>query len=388
MSMGRQKLRPVKVMGTGIVPFRKYPGRPVALIARPAVNEAIAESGLARSQIEAIYCGSALAGWMTGQRIARETGLSGVPVVNVENACSSSATAFHEAVVAIGSGVIDRALVVGVEKLSALGGGTLPLDGEDVEVSNGMVMPALYAMRAARYLHDHGHTARDLAAVSVKSRAHASLTPYAQFREPVTVEQVLASRPIADPLTLMQCCPTGDGAAALILGPADDRTPTGHPGIAVLGSHLASGRYVSGFRDMTVPEITVRCSTEIYQESGIDPRDLDVLECHDAFTIAELLYYEALGLCRPGEAPRLLHDGTTSLGGRNVVNPSGGLLSKGHPVGASGAAQIVEIVRQLQGRAQRRQVEGARLGLSHVTGGGTAGFDHGACCIHIFGSAS
>jgi len=156
--------------------------------------------------------------------------------------------------------------------------------------------------------------------------------------------------------------------------------------VAVLGSHLASGKYVSGFRDMTVPEITVRCAGELYEEIGVDPRDLDVLECHDAFTIAELLYYEALGLCGRGEAPSMLHGGVTSLGGRNVVNPSGGMLSKGHPVGASGVAQIVEIARQLQGRCGARQVEGAKLGLTHVTGGGTAGFDHGACCIHVFGS--
>jgi len=241
-------------------------------------------------------------------------------------------------------------------------------------------------MRAQRYLHEHGHTVRDLAAVAVKSRRHGALTPYAQFRQPTTLEEVLASRPIADPLTLMQCCPTGDGAAAVVIGPADSRHRPVHDRVAVLGSHLASGKYVSGFRDMTVPEITVRCAGELYEEIGVDPRDLDVLECHDAFTIAELLYYEALGLCGRGEAPSMLHGGVTSLGGRNVVNPSGGMLSKGHPVGASGVAQIVEIARQLQGRCGARQVEGAKLGLTHVTGGGTAGFDHGACCIHVFGS--
>jgi benzoylsuccinyl-CoA thiolase BbsB subunit len=129
----------------------------------------------------------------------------------------------------------------------------------------------------------------------------------------------------------------------------------------------------------------VRCASELYEETGVNPRDIDVLECHDAFTIAELMYYEALGLCQRGEAPGLLHSGATSLGGRHVVNPSGGLLSKGHPVGASGVAQIVEITRQLQGRCGERQVRDARVGLTHVTGGGTAGFDHGACCIHLFG---
>jgi benzoylsuccinyl-CoA thiolase BbsB subunit len=148
---------------------------------------------------------------------------------------------------------------------------------------------------------------------------------------------------------------------------------------------MASGKFISGFRDMTVPEITVRCVNELYEEIGLGPEDLDLLECHDAFTIAELLYYEALGLCGRGEAVKLLRAGVTSLGGKTVVNPSGGLLSKGHPIGASGVAQIVEITRQLQGRCEQRQVEGAKIGLTHITGGGTAGFDHGACSIHVFG---
>ncbi|QRF62959.1 thiolase family protein [Variovorax sp. UC122_21] len=382
--MSHAKLRDVAVLGTGIIPFGKHRAVSVPHLARPAVIDALKESGLVRSDIEAMYCGSALSGMMAGQRVARETGLTGIPIVNNENACSSGATAFREAFIAVGSGQIDYAMVVGVEKLTRLGGGTLPLDEEDIEVANGQVMPGLYAMRAQRYLHDHGHSARDLAMVAVKSRRHGALTPYAQFRAPTTVEEVLASRPIADPLTLMQCCPTGDGAAAVVIGPADGARSALHPAVKVRGSHLASGRYLSGFRDMTIPEITLRCAGELYEEIALDPRDIDVLECHDAFTIAELLYYEALGLCPQGEAPRLLHGGVTSLGGRNVVNPSGGMLSKGHPVGASGTAQIVEIVRQLQGRCDARQVRGARLGLTHVTGGGTAGFDHGACCIHVF----
>lgn len=382
--MSWSHLRPVAVLGTGIVPFGKFPDVSVSHLARPAVIEALRESGLERAQIESLFCGSAISGMMAGQRVARDVGLSGIPIVNVENACSSSATAFRDALVAVGSGMIDYAIVVGVEKLTRLRGGMLPLDEEDLEVANGMVMPALYAMRARRYLHEHGVTERDLAAVAVKSRRHGALTPYAQFREPTTIDEVLASRPIADPLTLLQCCPTGDGAAAIVIGPADARHAGAHAAIRVAGSHLASGRYISGFRDMTTPEITVRCAKELYEETGIGGEDIDVLECHDAFTIAELLYYEALGLCERGEATRLLHDGVTSLGGRHVVNPSGGMLSKGHPVGASGAAQIVEIVRQLQGRCGERQVRDARVGLTHVTGGGTAGFDHGACCIHLF----
>jgi acetyl-CoA acetyltransferase len=378
-------LRSVSVIGTGMIRFGKHRDVTVPQLARPAVMEALKEAGIANRQIESIYSGAAISGWMAGQRVARETGMSGVAVVNCENACSSSATAFREAWIAVATGIIDYALVLGVEQLTRLGGGTLPLDREDIEVANGMVMPGLYAMRAQRYLHDYGATEKDLAAVAVKARRHGALNPHAQFQTETTIDEVLSSRRIADPLTLLQCCPTGDGAAALVICPSDIAPRHNPQHVRVLGSHLASGRYLTGFRDMTIPEITVRCSGELYEETGVGPEDIDVLECHDAFSIAELLYYEALGLCGRGEGVKLLHDGATSLGGRIPVNPSGGLLSKGHPVGASGAAQMVEIVRQLQGRCGVRQVADAKIGLTHVTGGGTYGFDHGACAIHLFG---
>lgn len=379
------QMRSVSVIGTGMIKFGKYRGEAVAHMARPAVIEALKEAGVKQSQIQAIYSGAAISGWMAGQRIARETGMSGLPVINCENACSSSATAFREAWIAVATGIYDFALVLGVEQLTRLGGGTLPLDAEDIEVSNGMVMPGLYAMRAQRYMHDYGATEADLASVAVKARRHGALNPLAQIQTETTVEEVLGSRRISDPLTLLQCCPTGDGAAALVICASDVATRYNAQPVRVLGSHLASGRYMTGYRDMTIPEITVRCSRELYEEAGVGPEDLDVVECHDAFTIAELLYYEALGLCGRGEAVKLLHDGQTSLGGRVPVNPSGGLLSKGHPVGASGAAQMVEVVRQLQGRCGARQVADAKVGLTHVTGGGTYGFDHGACAIHLFG---
>lgn len=377
-------MRSVSVIGTGMIKFGKYRDMALAQMARPAVIEALREAGVAQKRIQAIYSGAAISGWMAGQRIARETGMSGLPVINCENACSSSATAFREAWIAVTTGIYDLVLVVGVEQLTRLGGGTLPLDAEDIEVANGMVMPALYAMRAQRYMHDYGATESDLAAVAVKARKHGALNPHAQMQTETTVDEVLSSRRISDPLTLLQCCPTGDGAAAVVICPSDIAPRYNDAHVRVAGSHLASGRYVTGFRDMTIPEITVRCSKELYEETGIGPEDLDVVECHDAFTIAELLYYEALALCGRGEAVKLLHDGATSLGGRVPVNPSGGLLSKGHPVGASGAAQIVEIVRQLQGRCGNRQVADAKVGLTHVTGGGIYGFDHGACAMHLF----
>ena len=377
-------MRDVSVIGAGMVKFAKQPDSTLADIAWPAVRQAIDDSGVARADIEAAWCGTALGGMMSGQRILKAVGLTGLPIVNVENACSSSSSAFREAWVAVAAGLHDIALVIGVEKLTRFGGGTLPLEREDFEVAHGMVMPALYGMRAKRYMHDYGLTREQLARVAVKAHDHGALNEDAQYRNRLTVDEVMAARPIADPFTLLHCCPSGDGAAALVIA-ADTVAAryTAKP-VRVRASELASGRYMTGFRDMTTPEITVRGAAEAYETAGLGPEDIDVAEVHDAFTIAELLYYEALGFCGRGDAAGLLEDGETSLGGRIPVNPSGGLLSKGHPIGATGAAQMVEIVRQLRGECGDRQVEGARVGLTHCTGGGISGFDHGACSIHIF----
>ena len=377
-------MRDVSVIGAGMVRFGKFKEKSLAGIAWPAVKRAIDDSGVAKSDIEAAYCGTALGGMMSGQRILKTIGLTGLPIVNVENACSSSSSAFREAWIAVASGLYDVALVIGVEKLTKFGGGTLPLEREDFEVAHGMVMPALYGMRAKRYMHDHGLTGEQLAKVAVKAHDHGALNEDAQYRNRITVDEVMAARPIADPFTLLHCCPSGDGAAALVIAADSVAARYSAKPVRVLASELASGKYMTGFRDMTTPEITVRGAGEAYEMAGIGPGDVDVAEVHDAFTIAELLYYEALGFCDRGDAAGLLEDGETSLGGRIPVNPSGGLLSKGHPIGATGAAQMVEIVRQLRGECGARQVEGARVGLTHCTGGGISGFDHGACSIHIF----
>lgn len=374
----------VSVLGVGMVPFGKYPSKTIVDLAWPAVKMAIKDANVAAADIDAAYCGTVFSGMMAGQRILSRVGLSGIPITNIENACSSSSSAFRQAVIAISSNECDIALVVGVEKLTKFGGGTLPLEEEDWEVSQGMVMPALYAMRAKRYMYDFGLTASQLAMVSVKNRKHGSLNEDAQMRKPVTLEEVLNSRPIADPFTLLQCCPTGDGAAAIVLCSSRVAKQYRSNPIEVVASDLTSGRYTNGFRDMTIPEITVRGAKEAYEEAGIGPEDINVAEVHDAFSIAEILYYEAFGFCDRGEGGKILESGETSLGGRLPVNPSGGLLAKGHPIGATGAAQIVEIVRQLRGECGSRQVEGAKVGLAHATGGGISGFDHGACSIHIF----
>ncbi|SHL07554.1 benzoylsuccinyl-CoA thiolase BbsB subunit [Pseudonocardia thermophila] len=374
------------VIGAGMIPMGRHRESSYAGLAAPAARAALASAGREPSDIDAVYCGNSFGGMLAGQRIAKEIDLGGIPVLNVDNACSGGASALHEAVAAVRSGRHRTALVLGVDKLTQFNGGTIPLVTEDWEVRRGMVMPALYAMRAQRYLHERPDSSiEDLAAVSVKARTHSAKNPYAQYRTTVTIDEVLASRPIADPLTMLQCCPTGDGAAALVVTAAPD---PGRPALKVLASVLHSGRFAAGYRNMIWPEISASSAAEAYAQAGIGPRDLDVVELHDAFTIAELVYYEVLGLCERGESTAFLRDGRSTYGGDVVVNPSGGLLAKGHPIGASGAAQVVELFWQLTGTAGDRQVPNARYGLTHVTGGGISGMDHGACSIHIFEGTS
>ena len=377
-------MRDVAVIGVGMTKIGKFPDRMLSAMGREAVLAAIKDAGVPPKEIQAAYSGTLLGGSLLGQRILKDLGMTGIPVSNMENACSSGSSAMREGWLGVASGLYDMVLAVGSEQLSALGGGTLPLGKEDLEANEGMVMPALYAMRARRYMANYGATAEDLAKVVVKSRKCAAKNPHAQFNKETTVAEVLNSRMIADPLTLFMCCPTGDGSAAVVLCSLDKaRKYSAHP-ILIKGSVLVSGKFMNGFRDMTTPEITVRASKMAYEMAGLGPKDVSLAEVHDAFSIAEMLYYEALGFCRPGEAPKLLAEGATDINGRIPVNPSGGLISKGHPTGATGLAQTTEIVMQLRGQAGARQVKNAKVGLAHCTGGGIYGLDHGACSIHIF----
>jgi acetyl-CoA acetyltransferase len=372
------------ITGVGITEFGKFSDLSEETLAQRAISNAIADAGIDFSEVEAFYCGNVFGSLLPGQRALRELHTQGGAVYNINNACSSGATALNLALDALRVGKHETVLVFGMDQLSARGGGPLALSNEDWNNKRGMIMPALYAMRARRYVFEHGLSLDALADVSVKNRKHGALNPIARFSKLATREEVLASRMIADPLTLLQCCPAVvDGAAALVLSTKKSKGAAAP--VRVLASVVQSGRFETGLVDMTEAEITARSAQMAYAQAGVGPTDLDVIELHDAFTISELLYYEALGLCSRGDAPALLASGATSLGGRIPVNPSGGLLAKGHPPGATGVAQVVEICEQLQRRAGRRQVEGARLGLTQVTGGGIWGVDHAACSIHILG---
>ncbi|RII77418.1 thiolase family protein [Pseudomonas monteilii] len=375
------------VMGGAMTRFGKHPGVKAPELAQQAILAAVADAGIELKDVQAIYCANVLGGMILGQVILRDLGLAGIPVYNIENACASGATAVHLARHALMAEQYDTVLVFGIEQLTQLGGGTIPMQRNDEKTDlfaqAGMVLPAVYAMRATRFLHERDAQPADLAAIAVKNRYHGSLNEFAQQQTPVTLEEVLASRMIADPLTLLQCCPSQvDGAAALVLS---KRAGPHTKDVRVLGSTVVSGLVEGARDDILDAEITARAARQAYEQAGIDPRDIGVVELHDAFTIAELLYYEALGLARHGEAVALLKSGATQIGGRVPVNPSGGLLAKGHPLGATGVAQMVELMWQLQGRAGNRQANAPRIGVAQCTGGGIAGVDHAASSVHVLG---
>lgn len=380
-------MQDIYISGGAMTAFGRHTGVMAPELAQRAILDAVKDARIELADIEAVYCANVLGGMILGQLIVRDLGLQGIPVYNVENACASGATGVHLARHALLAQQYKTVLVFGIEQLTALGGGTIPMqrndDMTDLYASAGMVLPAVYAMRGTRFLHERDATAVDLATVAVKNRRHGALNPYAQQRTETTVEEVLASRMIADPLTLLQCCPSQvDGAAAAIM---TTRRPEGYRPVRVLSSVVVSGIREGADDDILDAEITARAARQAYEQAGLGPRDINVVELHDAFTIAELLYYEALGLAAPGEAVPLLRSGATRLGGRVPVNPSGGLLAKGHPLGATGIAQMVEIMWQLQERAAGRQVADARIGLTQCTGGGIAGVDHAASSVHVLG---
>ena len=290
-------MQDIHITGGAMTPFGRHPGVLAPELAQQAILKAMDDAGVAKDQIQAIYCANVLGGMILGQLIVRDLGFAGIPVYNVENACASGATAVHLARHALLAQQYDTVLVFGIEQLTALGGGTIPLQRNDhtteLYAKAGMVLPAVYAMRGTRFLHERDATPADLAAVAVKNRRHGSLNDHAQQRTETTVEEVLASRMIADPLTLLQCCPSQvDGAAAVVLStrPGSKQKP-----VKVLSSVVVSGIREEADDDILDAEITARAARQAYEQAGVGPQDVNVVELHDAFTIAELLYYEARG---------------------------------------------------------------------------------------------
>ncbi len=386
----------VWIRGAAMTRFGRHLERSARDLVEEAVFGALAAAEVEPRDVQAAYVGNAVSGLMSGQEsvrgqvVLRRTGLMGIPIVNVENACASSSTALHLGWRAVASGMEDCVVVVGYEKLydedkaKSFRAFNASMDLSELERRFGDEAGRERSVFMDHYasMPDAGPEARvvdreALALVSVKNHHHGALNPFSQYREEVTLRQVLDSRPVAGPLTLLMCSPLSDGAACLVLTSRDFRRSR-PGGVRVVASVLASGRG----DDLTRRPAVERAVGQAWGEAGVGWEDLDVAELHDATAVAELHLYEEMGLCEAGEAGRLVRDRVTWLGGRLPVNPSGGLLARGHPIGATGAAQVVELAWQLEGRCGARQVPGARLALAQ-NAGGWIGTDAAACAVHV-----
>jgi acetyl-CoA acetyltransferase len=379
----------VAIVGAAMTPFGAFPDEDLRSLSSAAVTDALADAAMSVADVRMVTFGNATEGYLHGQEMVRgevalrHLGLRGVPVINVENACASSSSAFHIACMAVLSGSADVVLVVGAERLThplksktfaalatavdlgehgdlaVLAGATgAPDRPADIK---GSPLMELYAQKAKSFMGATGLTAEDLAQVSVKNRRHGALNPKAQYRKPITLEQVLESRLIADPLTLLMCAPIGDGAAAVVVCSTDYARRTGRPYVEVASWALTSNA-ANEFASAPVS----RAAKQAFESAGIGPSDVGLAEVHDACAASELWLYEEIGL---GDSVELIRSGATTLGGRIPVNVSGGLLSRGHPLGATGCAQIVELTDHLRGRAGDRQVPDVEYAVAQNSGG-------------------
>ncbi len=367
--------RDVMVAGVGLHPFGRFPEKDLATLAREAVVGALQDAGVAWKYIPAAYFGHVYYhGMSVGETALAELGLTGIPIINVENACSSGSTAFWQAYWGITTGMFDLALAFGAEKVPR-GPVTVTADESPERYIGADHMMAGYALRMRRYMEETGAPASALAQVSVKARQNASLNPYAHRKQEYSLEEVLQSRLIADPLTLYQCCPTSEGAAAAVLCAADTLDRYGIDkgrSVRVAAAILRSGSYNGQGSDHSAfsPYRTEPAALDAYDMSGAGPEDVDLVQVHDAATIGELQQLEALHLVPKGQAWQATMEGRTGLSGDIPTNTDGGLLAMGHPFGATGIRMIHETVTQLRGEAGPRQVGTPKVGLAQCSGAG------------------
>ena len=376
----------VYVLGVDMIKFGRFPDRTVPDLGAEAALLALDDAGLTIENMEAFYCGNlGQANAMVGQRILQEIGQTGIPVVNCSNACATGATAFREAWTSIKAGLYDVVLAVGVEQMGtgllggAGGGKGIPKEG----LLGSGTMPAVFAEAGMEHARQYGTTFEQFAKISVKNHHHSTMNPKARYQIETPLDEVMNAEMISYPNTKLMCSVNVDGAAAAVLVSEKKARELGMGrSVRVKASVLTSDPYQE--RDLVMPDVnscTRKAAKEAYEMAGLGAEDIDLVELHDCFATAEMLHYENLGLCEDGEAGRLIDEGEVELGGRVPVNVSGGLLSKGHPLGATGIANIYEVCTHLRGEAGERQVEGAKIGLTHVIGLGSA------CGIHILEKA-
>lgn len=396
-------MREVRVLGTGMTRFGKFMERGLKDLGREAVEGALKDAGVQAGQLQAAYVGNAVAGLITGQEtirgqvVLRAMGIGGLPVFNIDNACAGSSSALHLAWLAVASGQYDCVLALGVEKMThpdkkrtftAIASGLDVEAAEREAAAHGVAEGAgekrsvfmdYYANSIQRYMDTHGLTKRQIAEVCAKNHWHASLNPYAQYRNTMTADEVLADVPIVEPFTRSMCSPVADGAAACVVVSEAFARKLGGDSVRIAATTLRSAE-AEGREDDNVIR---RAADAAYEMAGLGPRDVRVVEVHDAAASAEIQAYEQLGLCGVGEAARLIDDGVTKLGGAVPVNTSGGLECRGHPVGATGLAQICELTWQLLGRAGDRQVQDEPKVVLAQNAGGHLGNENATCAITI-----
>jgi len=384
-------MREVAIIGVGLTKFGELWDKSFRQLITEAGTKAILDAGIKGSEIDALYVGSMSPGRFVGQEhvgalVADSSGLSvmHIPATRIESACASGGMALRHAYIAVAAGIHDIVIVGGVEKMTDVVGSeatnilAMAAD-QEWEAFFGVTFPALYAMIARRHMYEYGTTREQLAMVAVKNHENALLNPNAQFHRKITVEDVINSPPVATPLNLLDCSPISDGAAALVLCPLEKAKEYTDKIVKIAGSGQATDSLaLHGREDICTFMSTVKASREAYKQAGIQPKDVDVAEVHDCFTIAEILAIEDLGFVKKGEGGKAVEEGLTARDGEIPVNPSGGLKAKGHPVGATGVAQVAEIVLQLRGEAGKRQIPDARIGLAHNIGGSGA-----SCTVHI-----
>jgi acetyl-CoA acetyltransferase len=365
-------MREVFIAGAGLTRFDRYDGqkgRPLREfydLGAEAIQSALSDAGMGWNEIQGAFCGSVYCGTGSGHQAIERIGLTGIPIVNVENACSSGSSALRLACQLIGAGVYDVLIAVGFETMPrGLIQSTAWPEWQRLMGFN--VQPANYAMQTVRYMEETGATEEDFARVTVKNRKNGSLNPNARLQTPVTIDEVLSSRVIAKPLRFLNACPLADGGAAVILC-SKDSLKSKKKAVSVAAAVLASGTYSSvKVKNPDLVEISAR---QAYEEAGYGPEDMDVVQAYDTMSPGELWDLEKMGFYKRGEAPRLLREGHFNLDGKLPVNTDGGLMSRGHPLGATALAQIIEIYRQLRDEAGKRQVPGAKIGLAHAMGAG------------------
>lgn len=382
--IGFSKKSDVAIVGVGITPFGEHWDKGLRELVIEAGFAAAAEAGVRGRDIDLMLVGNMSGGMFAGQEhvaalVADFLGLNPTPAVRVEAACASGGVALRQGYLAVASGLHDLVLVGGVEKMTDVGGGwaTSVLSGAmdfEWEAYFGATFPGIYSMIARRYMHEYGLTREQLAKVAVKNHYHGSFNPFAHYRNKITVDDVINSSPIADPLRLLDCSPISDGAACVLLTSVENAKKYTDTPIIIEACEQASGTLaLFDRRDICTIDATIDAAKKAYRNAHISTKDVDLLEVHDCFTIAEILALEDLGFCEKGKAGKLYDEGQTYVGATLPVNTDGGLKAAGHPVGATGVKQIVELVKQLRGEAEKgRQVSGAEVGLAQNIGGSGA----------------